>query len=76
MTVEEWKITPVQLHALVAGVLQLTSEVGSKKSDRRDTTDGAPILSLEQMVSKLHHFSATMAPNNELGVQPRQPPAP
>jgi hypothetical protein len=76
MAVEGRKITPAQLHALVAGVLQLASEVGSEKSNRRDTTDGAPILSLEQTVSRLHHLAATVAPCNELDTQPRRPPAP
>jgi hypothetical protein len=31
---------------------------------------------IEQMVSRLHHLAATVAPSNELGAQPRQPPAP
>jgi hypothetical protein len=69
------KISPALLHALVAGVLQLASEVGSEKSDRQDTTDGSPILSLEQMVSRLHHLAATVAPHDKLGAQPRQPPS-
>jgi hypothetical protein len=30
----------------------------------------------EQMASRLLHLAATMAPSTELGVQPRQPPAP
>ena len=33
MAVEERKISSAQLHALVAGVLQLASDVGSEKSD-------------------------------------------
>ncbi len=33
MAVEERKISSAHLHALVAGVLQLASDVGSEKSD-------------------------------------------
>jgi hypothetical protein len=76
MAAEKRNITPAQLHAFVAGVLQLVSEADAEKSSSRDTTDRAPILSVEQMVSRLHHLAATMAPCHELGIQPRQPLAP
>ena len=56
--------------------LQLASEVGSEKSDRQDTMSESPILSLEQMVSRLHHLTATVSPHNELGAEPRRLLAP
>jgi hypothetical protein len=76
MAMGERKISLAQLHALIACVLQLASEVGSEKSDRQDTLSESPILSLEQMVSRLHHLTATVAPHNKLGAEPRQPLAP
>jgi|688.fasta_scaffold537901_1 hypothetical protein len=69
---EERNITPAQLHAFIAGVMHLVSEADAEKSGSRDATDGAPILSVEQMVSRLHHLAATVAPFQELDTQPRQ----
>jgi hypothetical protein len=73
MTKEERKISPAQLYALVEGMPRLAPEGDSEKSDRQDTTDKSPALSLEQMVSRLRHLAATVAPRDELG---QRPPAP
>jgi hypothetical protein len=61
---------PLGWHAAVI------SEADTEKSDQGDTTDRAPTLSLEQIMSRLHHLAAMVAPSHELGNQPRQPPAP
>jgi hypothetical protein len=76
MAAEERDYTPAQMRAFIAELQQLVSETDAGESDQKEATDGAPIMSLEQMMSRLRHRQATVAPSHESGTQPRQPPAP
>jgi hypothetical protein len=76
MAAEERDYTPAQMRAFIAELQQLVSEADAGESDQREATDGAPILSLEQMMSRLRHRQAAVAPSHESGTQPRQPPPP